>query len=441
MAALKVITANYMREYDRIKQFCKEHETELEAYYSFDQTEEGKKFYQKERQIFELEEKLRELFDLKTDPWNHSPVKVEISRDDLLKLSEYCENQQNKDQFKGPIPLSDKITKSFKQRECNIRDYFCKEYRGELKALFDLCKEAEQVNKELDSDKQKFIELGKNLENLYREQTKKENEEKFSCIRRSVMPACYFPILYRHFFVKDAPKYSNIEAVNKFLYRALKLHYDDDFGVFVPETLSIGLKKKVEEFENYHVNEQGEFLTFKGDRYSSLLHELMHFMNALESFESWDRSWDIGLNIYSSNIIENTGAVSEEKFSEEDIKKAIEEADGAVEEEDFDLKKLKAVLGDLYGNGVETWTMYGIFICESKQNPKKYEFYYDPINEAVADAECKIINGKQEKVVRTGHDQLDDSVSSLAIKVLNEKIGIYQFYFKNSEKLRELIHR
>ena len=264
----------------------------------------------------------------------------------------------------GSLCLSGNTIETGSRCESGIRCFYSK-YKEDLKVLSELCRTAalgELGNQDVQTRN-------------YEETTKEANEKKFSCIRRSDMPACYFPILYRHFFVKDAPKYSNIEAVNKFLYRALKLHYDDDFGVFVPETLSIGLKKKVEEFENYHVNEQGEFLTFKGDRYSSLLHELMHFMNALESFESWDRSWDIGLGIYSSNIIENTGAVSEEKFSEEDIKKAIEEADGAVEEEDFDLKKLKAVLGDLYGNGVETWTMYGIFICESKQNLKKYEFY------------------------------------------------------------------
>ena len=69
--------------------------------------------------------------------------------------------------------------------------------------------------------------------------------------------------------------------------------------------------------------------------------------------------------------------------------------------------------------------------------------------EAVADAECKIINGEKRQVVRTGHTDgigeeyidPDDETSSLAIKVLDKKIGIYQFYFDNGEGLRELIDK
>ena len=41
-AMLKVITANYMREYDRIKQFCEKHKAQLETFYEFSKTEEGK---------------------------------------------------------------------------------------------------------------------------------------------------------------------------------------------------------------------------------------------------------------------------------------------------------------------------------------------------------------------------------------------------------------
>ena len=96
MAALKVITAHYMREYDRIKQFCEKHETDLKAYYELSRTKEWEGLYEKERQIFELEEKLRELFDLKTDPFNHSSVKIEISfRKDLLNLYNHFQEEKN----------------------------------------------------------------------------------------------------------------------------------------------------------------------------------------------------------------------------------------------------------------------------------------------------------------------------------------------------------
>ena len=459
MAALKVITAHYMREYDRVKQFCEKHEKELKAYYELSRTKEGEELYEKERQIFELEEKLRELFDLKTDPHKHSKVKVKISRDDLLKLSEYCD----KDQLEGPLPLPDEIINSFERREGNIRNYFCPECKGDLEVLYKLCKEAEQENENSDSDKRKFIELGKTLEESYKKETEKENEKKFSCIRRSVMPACYFPILYRHFFIKGDLEYSDIKSVNKFLYRALKLHDDDNFCVFILETLSIGLRKETEKIENYHVNRQGEFSAFTRNQYGSLLHELMHFMNAIDCFEAAENAPNISL----SEIIEKTGVVSNLKFSKEDIypkeqKKKSEEEEEEEEREESDKelddekledirKQCENTLGRLYDNGVETWTMYGIFICQDKENPEKYEFYYDPINEAVADAECKIINGEQKKVVRTGHcmfseeDRVDpdddDETSLLTVEVLSKKIGVYQFYFNKGKKLRDLIDK
>ncbi|MBR1843887.1 MAG: hypothetical protein IJ793_03385, partial [Opitutales bacterium] len=94
MAALKVITANYMREYDRIEQFCKAHKAELKACYDFSQTEEGKALYEKERQIFELEEKLKELF-FKTNRYNKAVLKWEISREDLMNLYEHFSKEDS----------------------------------------------------------------------------------------------------------------------------------------------------------------------------------------------------------------------------------------------------------------------------------------------------------------------------------------------------------
>ncbi len=465
MATLKVITANYMREYDRIKQFCKKHEGELKECYDFSQTEEGKELYEKERQIFELEEKLKELFDLKTDLHKHSKVKVEISREDLLKLSKWCYGQKDGNLFEGKIPLSDEIINSHKRRERNIRKYFGPECKDELKALSDLCKEAEQENKNSDFDKQEFIKFGKTLEKAYKKETEKENEKKFSCIRRSVVPACYFPILYRYFFIKDDSEYANIQAVNKFLYRALKLKNDDEFCTFVSETLSIGLMKETEKIGNYHVNSSGKFSAFTGDRYGSLLHELMHFMNAIDCFEAAENAPNISLLTFKSKIIENIEVVSKLKFSKEDIypkkeKKESEEEEEENEEatqksnEELDNEKLEDIrnelektLGILYDNACEVWTMYGIFICKDKQ-PGEYEFYYDPINEAVSDAECKIIGEARKQVVRTGHCQFVgteeehiDPESSLTIEVLNKKVGIYQFYFDKGEDLRKLIDK
>ena len=521
MAALKVITANYMREYDRIKQFCEKHEVDLKTCYNFSQTEKGKALYEKERQIFELEEKLKELF-FKTNRNNKDVLKLEISREDLMNLYKHFSKEDSllkdseswlktlkqkdncgfcitsyrgiltvykhfqskqtddfcvgnwkvrygSDRYKrletfytkneealgklfnniGSLCLSGNTIEPGSRCEDGIR-YFYSKYKEDLKVLSELCSTAA------------LGELGNQdvRTRNYEETTKEVNGKKFSCIRRSVMPACYFPILYRHFFVENDPEYSTIEAVNKFLYRALKLEDDDESCAFVPETLSIGLKKKREEIKNYHVNSSGKFSAFKGDRYGSLLHELMHFMNRIDSFDGSKESVDINLRTCSTDIIKDTGVVSKLKFSKEDIypkkekkenEEDEEEDNGEFTDDELDdiRSKLEETLGNLYDDACETWTMYGIFIYQDKQHPGKYEFYYDPINEAVADAECKIINGEERQVVRTGHTggigeeyiDPDDETSSLAIKVLDKKIGIYQFYFDNGERLRKLIYK
>ena len=529
MAALKVITANYMREYDRIEQFCKDHKGDLKTCYDFSQTEKGKALYEKERQIFELEEKLKELF-FKTNRNNKDVLKLEISREDLMNLYKhfskedsllkdseswlktlkqkddygfcitsyrgiltvykhfqseqtgdfrigcwavqcgsnrykrletfYTENKQALGKLIndiGSLCLSGNTIEPGSECESGIRCFYS-EYKKDLKVLSELCSTAalgELGNQDVRTQN-------------YKETTKEANEKKFSCIRRSVMPACYFPILYRHFFVENDPEYSTIEAVNKFLYRALKLEDDDEFCTFVQETLSIGLRKEPEEIKNYHVDFFGKFSAFTGDRCDSLLHELMHFMNAIDCFEAAENAPDISLNT-SENIKKNIEVVvSKLEFSREDIypkkeKKENEEdkeedeeaanaeSDGEFTDDELDdiRSKLEDTLGNLYDKACETWTMYGIFICQDKQNPEKYEFYYDPINEAVANVECKIIDGNKRQVVRTGHcmfdDQnridSDDETSSLTIKVLAKKIGIYRFYFDNDKGLRELIDK
>lgn len=220
--------------------------------------------------------------------------------------------------------------------------------------------------------------------------------------------------------MKGDSQYASIKAVNKFLFRASKLQNDDDFCVFVPETLSIGLSKEVEELENGYVNPSGEFLAYTGDRYGSLLHKLIHFMNTIDSFGGSAKCADIDLR-YGTDIIENIGVVSKLRFLKKEIyskkKREGSEEANAESNEEFDDEKLKDIreklektLGNLYGNGTETWTMHGIFIWKDKQNSGEYGFYYDPVNEAVADTECKIINGEQKQVVKTEHGIRNKSV-------------------------------
>lgn len=62
------------------------------------------------------------------------------------------------------------------------------------------------------------------------------------------------------------------------------------------------------------------------------------------------------------------------------------------------------------------------------------DVFYDPINEAVVNAECTIFQGGNRKFVRTGHSTVHDAE---LLSKLNRDMDIYGFYF--DEKLRDLI--
>ena len=498
MAMLEVITANYMREYDRIKQFCENHQAELKACYDFSQTKEGRSFYEKERQIFELEEKLKEW--LKSDylGWEFKSdfSKLEISSDELKNLYEYFRKEEE--------VFNNELKESWTQlRKENFEDFFIKEEK-DYESFCELCKHflnggnGDLVIHNISHIKpnskkyqklqnfvfvhkagfEKFFNIGHlriaensvtrgsitewrcrryyskhakdlerlsqfrqeeaellktaksvakieeliasrdKLEKLYKQETKKANEEKFSCIRRSFIPACCFPILYRHFFVKNDPKYAKIENVNKFLFHTLKFKDGDEGCSFDRDACSItGQWDDDEVIENYYIDNESELLKSECKNWQTpLQHELMHFMNAL---------YDFDISKESEKIKEQLTGIIKIKV---------------------DLEQQK-IIRELYDNGAEMWTMYGIFICEDNRIPGKYILYYDPINEAVANAQNTYTYDGSIQVVRTGHDRFkkeDDDESSSKIDVLKEldkEIGIYNFYFDKGEKLRELIYK
>jgi len=566
MAMLKVITANYMREYDRIKQFCEGHRGELETCYAFSQTGEGKALYEKERQIFELEEKLKDLlWATQSERLESQFSKSGISSDDLKNLYEYFRKEEevfNKELKESWIQLRKEDSEGFSIEEKKDYEPFCKLYEhffkkndnkeltihyrpikhgserykklqkfvGEHKMGFerffyigDLClagekllrgssdewccrnyyskhiKDLEQLSS-FRQEKAKLLETAKSvtkseslvaslekLEGLYKEETEKANKEKFSCIRRSVIPACYFPILYRHFFIENASEYANIQAVNKFLYRALKFKNAEAGCFFDWRTLSvIGNWDEEEKIQNYHANDQSEFSDCDDKNQTTpLQHELMHFMNAIDDLSRLKACEKISEKLVD-NIIKTNGITYKLEIQtvkpEEDCLDSEEEEEGeklvdtiktngiarklgiqivkpekdcsdseeeeskeeeSKEKKDYGDRCITKLLRKLYDNGGEMWAMYGVCICEDKQNPGKYTLYYDPINEAVANAEAL-------QVVRTGHawfkneDPIDpdDEESPLEIEVLKEldkKIGIYNFYFSKGETLRELI--
>ena len=546
MAMLEVITANYMREYDRIKQFCEDHRGELETCYAFSQTEKGKDLYEKERQIFELEEKLKDLlWATQSERLESQFSKSGISSDDLKNLYEYFRKEEevfNEELKESWTQLRKEDSENFSIEEEQKYDRFCRLYKhflgkndnknnndshddrddesddgsnddglmiglhrieqnseryeklqkfvGKHKMGFerffyigDLClagekllrgsfdewccrnyyskhiKDLEQLSS-FRQEKEKLLETAKSvtkteslvaslekLEGLYKEETEKANKEKFSCIRRSVIPACYFPILYRHFFIENASEYANIQAVNKFLYRTLKFK-DAEKGCFFDwRTLSvIGNWDEEEKIQNYHANDQSEFSDCDDKNQTTpLQHELMHFMNAIDDLNRLKACEKISEELV--DIIKTDGIARklgiqivkpEKDCSDSEEEESKEEE--SKEKKDYGDRCITKLLRKLYDNGGEMWAMYGVCICEDKQNPGKYTLYYDPINEAVANADAL-------QVVRTGHarfkneDYIDpnNEESPLEIKVLealSKKIGIYNFYFSKGKLVR-----
>ena len=526
MAMLEVITANYMREYDRIKQFCEKYQAELKACYDFSQTEDGEALYEKERQIFELEEKLKNLL------WNTPSEKLEsyfsksgISSDDLKNLYGYFRKEEEvfNNELKGSwtqlqkedsegffIGEKDydpfcKLYEHFLKKNdddsdddsdndlvihcrgieqdserykklqnfvtdhkmgfekffnigdlhlCanpvergSVTEWYCRNYYSKYKVDLELLLQLRQEEAELlETAKsvtkiESLIASQKRLGKLYKDETEEENEKKFSCIRRSVIPACYFPILYRHFFVENDSEYSDIEKVNKFLYRTLKFKDAEEGCSFDWRTLSvIGNWDEAEEIQNYYVNVQNKFLDCDDKNQTTpLQHELMHFMDAVDDLNRLKVCEKISEELV--DIIKTDGITC--KLGIQNVKPKKSCSDSEEEDSEEDDRCITKLLRKLYDNGGEMWAMYGVCICEDKQNPGEYTLYYDPINEAVANAEAL-------QVVRTGHARFnnenhidpDDEKSPSEIEVLeklSKKIGIYNFYFNEGEKLRELI--
>ncbi|MBR1844004.1 MAG: hypothetical protein IJ793_04005 [Opitutales bacterium] len=437
-AMLKVITANYMREYDRIKQFYEKHKAQLETFYEFSKTEEGKVWCSEAKKVFELGEKLRETYEDKVCRFLRQTKlesNTEVPEGDLLEFYRYFAQKRNTTdthfELWGKIveqgtTLYNRLEKFYDTNESDLKTY---------------CDTRENLEKEALSNK--WIAIGIELKEAYEEATRIENEKKFLCIRRKIIPPCNFPTLYEHFLKGKM----SIENINNVLFRALKLT-DGKTGCLDPISLRIDLFDPKEVQKNYYVNEEGTFVdTNPGDeaiidwhgdsineKYNVLLHELMHFMNIIACY-------------HPSNSISFHPEVEDLKLCQKDFNC-----------DEGELEDLKRVLSEyVYETGYEMWNMYGmLYLAAYDRDGKVSESYYDPINEAVANAECKCFGckyerdeydeieviQKKEKFVRTGHATYSKEgdkgkLFASCIKELNEKKGIYKFYF--DEKLRNLI--
>jgi hypothetical protein len=368
-------------------------------------------------------------------------------------------------------------------------DIDVKEYFKKLEVFyddhkFDLEKLSTFKEQEQPKEFEKFTKLCEQLANKWKDATQKQQEENFSCIRRQDIPVCYFPILYAHFAQKDE-KYSHIKDVNNYLFRTLRLASGQ--GGFGIEKFELAADFGVEKCGMYYVDADGKFFDRKlGDegeiqdgfeKYSALHHELIHLMNDCcmhdsKQFREWNKDaikakkmnlW-LSCDDFKEKIDGNKDIPCENVFDFH--KRCCENPDDACRQCEAkerylksEVEKLKKTLCDLYDKDHEMWTMYGILftpvVSDSKDEDSensdesdgedsemiKGDFYYDPINEAVSNAECKFF-GKagNVKLVRTGHIRIRKSWDGKrieAIEKLARKKNIYGFYFV--ETLRNLI--
>ena len=495
---LKVITANYMREYDRIREFCETNKEALAECY-----EESLK-HKAYLEHCCLTEKLKRDYEIEVDMSNKTFASMQKEGSECVFQELYKYFNEKLDEaavLKAVLNVADS---EHKQRLLNI---YKERYFKKLEAFYnahksDLEKLSTFKKQEQTKEIEEFTKLGEQLAKKWKDATRKQQEESFSCMRREDIPVCYFPILYAHFAQKDE-KYSDIKDVNNYLFRTLRLVSGQ--GGFGIEKFELAVDFGMEKCDMYYVDADGKFFDRKlGDegeiqdkleKYSALHHELIHFMNDCcihdsKQFREWNKdaieAKNMGLKLSCDDFKEK---IDDKNIPYENVfdfhRCCCEEPDAACRP--CRLKKgclktkveeFKKTLCDLYDNNHEMWTMYGILFTpavsdgedsEDGENSDedsgiiKGDFYYDPINEAVSNAECKFF-GKAEKggdpfkkmrLVRTGHTLIEKPCNEKcvdlvvqamenskkerveAIEKLAKKKNIYGFYF-NKER-RDLI--
>ena len=467
---LKVITGNYMSEYERIKQFCKKHKEAFEAY-----REESLK-HTKYVKFCRLVENLKRFYNVEVsfprmkfdkdvkEKIDKDVKEKKISIDGLLKIYEYFrlhETLRNYDVNKlleEVLDLNEKweVVKERCIHQFSIEGHypealeeFFKHHKDEFEKTYNAYSYIKEWEKS--DDIQKLITLGKVLEEAYEAETKKENEDRFSCIRHEKHAACDFLTLYEHFFEDK----SKVKDINNILFHTVTLKKGD--GGYMPlasgEFIILPGYQSSLSTDNYWVDANGCFKHKKSreevidtdevnEEYAALHHELLHFMNDI-------------LNCFSTPEPIEASVILERN----DISKQLQRWFGK------DGGYVSSVLNnDVYHNHYEMLAMYGILYVPNSENKDKGEFYYDPINEAVADGEKKILvtieeekseesdiygdledirsssvywlSEHEERLVRTGHGDLKNSDVPY-LKKLNKTVGMYSFYF--NEKLRDFI--
>ena len=485
---LKVITANYMREYDRIGKFCEANKDALARCY--EESLKHKAYLEhcclteKLKRDYEIEVNMSERKSNET----FASMQKEGSESVFLDLYKCFNEELGTDAVLGTaLNVADS---EYKQRLLNI---YKERYLEKLKAFYNSHRSepkklSEFKKQEQPKEIEKFAELGEQLAKEWEEATQKQQEESFSCIRREDVPVCYFPILYAHFAQKDE-KYSDIKDVNNYLFRTLRL-VSGQGGLGI-EKFELAVDFDMEKCDMYYVDADDKFFDRKlGDegeirdgleKYSALPHELIHFMNGCcihdsEQFREWNEgeieTKKMGLQLscddFKEKIDDDKDIPYENVFDfhrrccekPDYVCRQCKLKEGCLKSK---VKEFKRTLCDLYDSNHEMWVMYGILFTPAESDSEdsedgedpdesdsedsemiKGDFYYDPLCEANSDAEYKFFKEnnsfKKHQLVRTGHKLIHkdwDEKRIEAIEKLAEKKNIYKFYF--DKKLRDLI--
>ena len=501
---LKVITANYMREYDRIGEFCETNKKALAECY--EESLKHKAYLEhcclaeKLKRDYELEVNMSERETNKT----FASMQKEGSEYVFQELYKYFNKKLDEAAvLKTVLNVADsehkqRLLNIYKERYFKKLEAFYNAHKSDLEKLYTFKKQEQP--KEIEE----FTKLGEQLAKKWKDATQKQQEKSFSCIRRENIPFCYFPILYAHFISKDK-KYLDIKDVNNYLFRTLRL-VSGQGGLGI-EKFELAADFGMEKCDMYYVNSNGEFFDKNlGDegkiqdgieKYSALHHELIHFMNDCckhdsKQFCEWNKdvieAKKMGLQLSCDDFKETIDGDKDIPYENVFVfhrrccEKPCIQCKGKKSVLESEIKEFKETLCDLYDDNHEMWTMYGILFTpavsdgedsEDSENSDesdsensriiKGEFYYDPINEAVSNAECKFFGKankggdsfKKMKLVRTGHiflekpcnekcvDMIVQAIENSkkkrveAIEILAKKKNIYGFYF--DEELRNWI--
>ena len=409
-AALKVITANYMRECGWYKKFLSEYHDVLQEYCEICESSRNEKIIV----CYDLKQELRRLYDdrikkIQDDIWKRCEIKKEQFRSLYTYFSKReISKQDNADDANDfPFDEADKAEYVFFEQ-------FYQEHKDMLKKYCDMCEELKGTKKseEIRDLKEYRKRLKEKLEKIY------EDEAKSISIRERMVRAEDLLKLYEH---SEQINSEPGDTRNTLLLRKLSFSSDGKQSRFIPDEMKINLNG-LEKSENFYVNAYDNFIdrddsedknneeTIPG-KYSALQHEIIHFMQNVifSDYSKKEHTHKI------ENIIAKSKNTLLQGFAQycRDIAPSVK----------LNLPhKIYDVTGDML-------CMYGIIWDDDKDT-----FYYDPINEAVADAECKIFKGEKQQLVRTGHGTIKDAE---LLSKLNEEKKIYKFYF--NKNLRALI--